>query len=88
MAAPPALQPPVETDRPQRYTLTLDLLHLGTRVRTMRAQADPDDFDTLQQLLLDAVRRAGGDPERVGEYELAVRLPGQDEPLTTVVAAA
>jgi len=54
----------------------------------MRAQADPDDFETLQQLLLDAVRRVGGDRERVGEYELAVRLPGQDEPFTTVVAAA
>ena len=68
-------------------TLTLELHHLGTRIRSMRALADPDDFETLHQLLLDAVGRVGGERDRVGEYELSVLVAGDDQPITTVVAA-
>ncbi|MGH3995068.1 MAG: hypothetical protein ACRDSN_21710, partial [Pseudonocardiaceae bacterium] len=75
-------------DSSTRRLLTLELVHLGISIRTMRTQADPDDFETLQQLMLDAVRRAGGDRERIGDYELCVRLPDHGEPVTTVVIAA
>jgi integrase len=68
--------------------LRLRLLHLGNPVRSFATQADPDDFATLQQLLADAVGRAGGDRARIGEYELQVHLGDQPQPLTTVVMAA
>jgi integrase len=70
------------------HPLTLHLVHLGTSVRTMRTQADPDDVETLQKLLLDAVRRVGGDRSRIGEYELTVHLAGNPDAIATVVVAA
>jgi hypothetical protein len=39
-----------------RDMVTLELVYLGTSVRRMRTQADPDDLDALQQLMLDAAR--------------------------------
>jgi integrase len=68
--------------------VTLDLMHLGTSVRKMTTEADPTDFAVLRKLLLAAVRRSGGDVSQVEDYELAVHLPGQTEPVTTVVVAA
>jgi hypothetical protein len=68
--------------------LVLELLHLGTRVRKLTTRADPDNLEVLEKLLLDAVVRTGGDQSRIGEYELAVLLPGHTEPVTTVVVAA
>jgi hypothetical protein len=40
--------------------LDIELFHLGQSVRTYRTQADPTNTDELLQLLLDAVRRTGG----------------------------
>jgi integrase len=71
-----------------RQLLTLDLIHLGTRIRRVRAQANPDDFDTLQRLMLDAIRRTGADQSQLGDYEMAVHLDDTDKPITTVVIAA
>jgi hypothetical protein len=45
------------------------------------------DLLTLE-LVLDAVRRAGGDRSRSGESERNVRLAGSAETLATVVVAA
>lgn len=73
---------------PSREFLKLDLIHLGTTVRTMTAHADPADFATLERLMLDAVRRASGDLGHIGEYEMAVHLAGNTEPITMVVVAA
>jgi len=91
-AAPTPVDAPVPTPQPavasSSSLLRLDLVHLGTVGRTVTTQADPHDFATLQRLLADAVRRAGGDRARIGEYELAVHLADQAEPLTTVVMAA
>ena len=72
----------------KRDLLMLELVHLGTSVRRMRTQADPEDLDALQQLMLAAVRRAGGDRSRIGEYEMNVRLAGSAETIETVVVAA
>jgi hypothetical protein len=72
----------------ERDLLTLELVHLGTSVRRMRTQADPDDLDTLQQLMLDALRRASGSWSRIGKSERNVRLAGSaDETLETGVVA-
>jgi integrase len=68
--------------------VTLDLMHLGTSVRTMITRADPTNFDILERLLRAAVRRVGGDPNDLIDYELVVHVPGQHEPVTTVVVAA
>ena len=72
----------------RRQVLTLELVHLGRHVRRLRTQADPDDFDALQRLMVDAVHRAGGDPSRIGEYEMNVHLADDAEPVATVVVAA
>jgi integrase len=73
---------------PSRTLLTLELVHLGTVVRTMNAHADPTDFGTLERLMHDAVRRAGDDLGSIGEYEMVVHLAGNTDPITTVVVAA
>jgi hypothetical protein len=91
----PRLDPPgtshAETAQAQsaanRDLVTLELVPLGASVRRMRTQADPDDgLDALQQLMLDAVRRAGGDRSRSGESEMNARLAGSAETIATVVA--
>jgi integrase/DNA-binding transcriptional regulator YhcF (GntR family) len=76
------------TTPPSRTLINLELMHFGTTIRTLSARADPTDFDALERLMIDAVRRAGGDLARIGEYEMAVRLAGRTEPITTVVVAA
>jgi hypothetical protein len=91
----PRLDPPgasrVETAQAEsaanRDLLTLELVHLGISVRRMRTQADPDDLDALQQLMLDAVRRGGSDRSRSGESEVNARLAGSAETIATVVVA-
>ncbi|HET9143618.1 hypothetical protein [Actinophytocola sp.] len=48
--------------------------------------ADPvPATETVENLLRAAVRRAGGD---LADYEMAVHIPGQTEPVTTVAVAA
>ena len=70
---------------PSREVLKLDLIHLGTTIRTMTAHADPADFGTLERLMRDAIRRAGGDLSQIGEYEMAIHRIGGTEPLATLV---
>src|SRR5215470_5537789 len=71
----------------KRDLLRLELVHLGTGVRRVRTQADPAGFDALQQLMLDAARRAGGDRFRSGEAEMNLRLAGSEETLVAGVVA-
>jgi DNA-binding transcriptional MocR family regulator len=65
----PAAAPPEALD--------IELFHLGQSVRTYRTQADPNNTDELLQLLLDAVRRTGGNEADVRDYELVVRYAGE-----------
>lgn len=83
-----AVRLPLVPPAPEPRALVLELLHLGTRVRQLNTRADPTNLEVLEKLMLDAVQRTGGDRTRIGEYELAVLLPGQVEPVTTVVVAA
>jgi hypothetical protein len=73
--------------RLKRDLLTLELVHLDTSVRRLRTQANRDEFDALQQLMLDADRYAGSDWSRIGESERNARLAGSAETLATVVVA-
>jgi hypothetical protein len=85
------IQAATSANKPTESTLRLvllDLIHLGTSIRTMEVRADVNDFRVLEKLLRSAVRRSGGDLGQIEDYELEVRIPGQAEPVTTVVVAA
>jgi integrase len=92
-AALPAVRvPTAESTAPHTDAMPgpvlLELVHLGTRIRSLTARVDLTDFAVLENLLRSAIRRSGGDLNRVDDYELAVHIPGQTEPVTTVVVTA
>jgi integrase len=55
--------------------LDLEVRRLGTTVATLRTWADSDDTESLHRLLLGAVKRDGGQPSEIEDYELIVRTP-------------
>jgi integrase len=69
-----------------REAVDLEVVHLGQRLRTYRTQADPSNPDELLQLLLDAVRRTGGQKGDVQDYKLVVRYAGERGVVTTFIA--
>jgi hypothetical protein len=82
---PPAAQQPVVTDplAVGPRLLDLELLHLGTPVKTFAAEADPGDAAQLGRLLKSAVRRhTAGDDTDLGDFELTVRQSGDPEVIT------
>jgi site-specific recombinase XerC/DNA-binding transcriptional regulator YhcF (GntR family) len=82
-AASPQAGPPIEPE-----SLDLEVRRLGIFVCNLRTVADPADSDQLQQLLVDAIRRTGGDQSAIGDYELVVRYAGERGIMTTFVAAS
>lgn len=70
----------------ERELLDLEVIQLGKTVRKVRAEADPASASDLRQLLLDAVRRNGGQPSEIGEYEMNVHYAGERGLITTFVA--
>lgn len=84
---PEPVQAADPADRPdRREALDLEIVRLGQRVRTYRTHADPDNSEELLHLLLDAVRRSGGQPADVRDYELVVRYAGERGVVTTFIA--
>jgi integrase len=82
---PPAAQQPVVADplAAGPRLLDLELLCLGTPVKTFTAEADPGDPAQLGQLLKSAVRRhTAGDDTDLGDFELTVRSSGDPDVLT------
>ena len=69
-------------------SLDLEVRQLGKVAGKLRTAADPEDSDTLHQLLVQAIKRSGGDVTEIGDYELIVRHAGTDEVVATYVAAA
>jgi hypothetical protein len=74
-------------DAQGRHVLELELVSLGISFRRMITEADPTDFAALQQLMRDALRRAGTEPTRFGEFEMNVRIAGRTDPITTLVVS-
>lgn len=69
-----------------REAVDLEVVHLGQRMRTYRTHADPNNSEELLALLLDAVRRTGGQEGDVRDYELVVRYAGERGVVTTFIA--
>ena len=84
----PAEGPIAEDDRLARQVLELEVRRLGTLVTTLRAKVAADDDDSLHRLLVGAIKRQGGLPAEIEDYELVARLPGEAETLATYVALA
>lgn len=73
--------------QPDRKALTLTVRRGRRLVAELTAEADPADVGELERLLADAVRRDGAPPNRVGEYEMDVRLVSDpNKRLTTFVS--
>jgi integrase len=73
---------------PEPEALDLEVRHLGEALTVLSTVADPTDSNQLRQLLVDAIRRAGGDDAAMGDYELVVRYAGERGIVTTFVVAA
>jgi integrase len=84
----PAELPIAEAEPLARQVLELEVRRLGTPVTTLRAKVAADDDDSLHRLLVGAIKRQGGLPAEIEDYELVIRLPGAPEILATYVALA
>jgi integrase len=74
--------------RVRQELLDLEFRRLGRVVSRLTAAADPTDATELRQLLLDAVRRAGGEATDVGDYEMAIHRVGEPGISAIFVASA
>jgi hypothetical protein len=70
----------------ERRIHDLVLRRLGSTVAAFRAEADLSDAADLRELLVGAIRRNGGNVADIGDYDLAVSLPGAAERLAIFVA--
>ncbi len=75
-----------DDDLSATQALDLEVRRLGTTVATLRTWADSGDTEALHRLLLGAVKRDGGQPSEIEDYELIVRTPGDETVLATYVA--
>jgi integrase/DNA-binding FadR family transcriptional regulator len=68
--------------------LDLEIRRLGEPVASLRAHANPEDPAILHRHLVSAIKRVGGQPEDIDEYELIVRWAGDDIVRATYVAVS
>lgn len=66
--------------------LDLEVRRKGRVVAKLRAEADPKSADDLTRLLNDAVRRDGGAPADIGDYEMDIREADERRVIATFVA--
>ncbi|OLT14896.1 hypothetical protein BJF78_17300 [Pseudonocardia sp. CNS-139] len=85
---PAAVESPSTAALPAAELFDLVLLLDGEVVTRFSTLVDPRDGRELALVLRSAVRRRGGDEERLAEYELQLHRPGEDEPMTTFVLPA
>ncbi|MPZ67514.1 MAG: hypothetical protein GEU83_19145 [Pseudonocardiaceae bacterium] len=69
-----------------RKMLDLEVRRKGRVVAKLRAEADPKSADDLTRLLNDAVRRDGGAPADIGDYEMDIREADERRVIATFVA--
>lgn len=67
----------------RKRNLALTVVRKGNRVAEL---SDPDDFQELRKILLDAVKRDGRYERHLGEYEMQGRLQKDPRLITTFVA--
>lgn len=86
---PPAAEvsPATAVAAPRRRLLDLEIRRLGQTVKKITTDADLRDAHELRQVLVDAIKRDGGDESQIAEYEMDIRYSGQPSVLTTFVAA-
>lgn len=68
-----------------RKMLDLEVRRKGRVVAKLRAEADSKDADDLARLLRDAVRRDGGAPADIGDYEMDIREADERQVIATFV---
>lgn len=71
-----------------RRLLDLELKHNGEVVKKLTTEADPKDPRELRQLMLDAIKRNGGDEHYIAEYEMDIHRAGERHVLITFVTTA
>ena len=79
--------PPALPASPAGELLDLVLRLHGKVITRFSTVVDRRDGRELEEVLVSAIRRCGGDEDRLVEYELEVRRPGEVEPITTFVAS-
>jgi len=68
-----------------RRLLDLEVLYLGSSFRRIEVEADPDVHAELQALLVDVLRRKGHDLADIRDFEVDVRMAGDDTVIKTFV---
>jgi integrase len=58
--------------------VNLEVRHRGVTVAKLTAEANPEAASDLRALLVDAIRRGGGDESEIGEYEMDLRCAGRN----------
>ncbi len=66
--------------------LDVTLRHRGREVSRFSVAADPARADDLRQVLIDAVKRRGSDESEIGDFEMDLRLDGDEALIRTFVA--
>jgi integrase len=82
---------PAQADEPvaeaaRREAVDLEVVHRGQSLQTYRTQCDPNNSEELLELLLDAIRRTGGQESDVRDYELVVHYAGERGVVTRFIA--
>ncbi|QJY44814.1 tyrosine-type recombinase/integrase [Pseudonocardia broussonetiae] len=72
----------------ERFMADMHVRHLGADFARFSAEVDLNSGADLRKLLVAAVRRRGGDPAQIDEYEMDVRLPTDMAAVITFVAFA
>lgn len=68
--------------------LDLEIRRLGSVVKKITTEVNPQDARELRQVLVDAIRRDGRDESAIAEYEMDIRYSGGSEVLATFAATA
>lgn len=71
-----------------RELLDLEIRRLGRTVKKLSTEADPKDARELRRMLVEAIKRDGGQESQVAEYEMDLRRSGEPKVLTTFVTTS
>ncbi|MCK2238089.1 tyrosine-type recombinase/integrase [Crossiella sp. S99.2] len=77
-----------DDERPGVEFAELEIRRDDVVVRRLTAEVDLLDHQQLKRLLINAVRRSGGDESELDRYEMDIRRFGHEPVLTTFIAAA